>query len=272
MGLPYWMFRETGRYYLCVPSRHEDVVRDQLRQHRREDARWPPRGIEEEDAPEAESSGWPVLAAYAGILAGLYVLQLVLPGMERSGVAVSTLMREQEQWWRAVTALTLHGDVAHLMGNIVAGVCFGLLVNQSFRPGLGWMLVLAAGAAGNAANALFQTEHASLGASTAVFGALGLLVGNAMLYGLRTRGFGAMRRKLLPLVAGVVVLLFLGMGQPGDNTDVMAHIFGFVVGIPLGLAGAWVRRWEWPGAVDGWLAFSVPAVVALCWGFALAAG
>ena len=39
--------------------------------------------------------------------------------------------------WRAVTALTLHGDVVHLVSNLVAGAGFALLVARFFGAGMG---------------------------------------------------------------------------------------------------------------------------------------
>src|SRR2546425_7358425 len=48
------------------------------------------------------------------------------------------------EWWRTVTALTLHADVPHLLGNAVASVVLVGAVSRELGPGLGlWLLVLA---------------------------------------------------------------------------------------------------------------------------------
>src|SRR2546422_4485816 len=58
------------------------------------------------------------------------------------------------EWWRTVTALTLHADVPHLLGNAVASVVLVGAVSRELGPGLGlWLLVLA-GAGGNALTAV----------------------------------------------------------------------------------------------------------------------
>src|SRR3990172_5169843 len=82
----------------------------------------------------------------------------------------------QGEFWRTVTALTLHADVAHALSNAVAVALFLGALSSMLVAGLGGALVLLAGAGGNLANAyLHGSPHAAVGASTAVFGAVGLL-------------------------------------------------------------------------------------------------
>jgi rhomboid protease GluP len=136
-------------------------------------------------------------------------------------------------WWRAVTALTLHADLGHLASNLAAGALFGLLVAQLFGPGLAWLAILLAGALGNGLNALIQSPfHVSVGASTAVFGALGILSGH-MFRSREVPWRGGMRR-WAPLGGGIMMLVFIGVG--GERTDVWAHALGFLAGVGLGVA------------------------------------
>ena len=87
------------------------------------------------------------------------------------------------QWWRAVTALGLHADLGHIASNLVAGSLFGFFLAEILGSGLAWLMILLAGAAGNAINALVQpASHTSIGASTAIFGAVGLLAVLAVRY------------------------------------------------------------------------------------------
>ena len=50
------------------------------------------------------------------------------------------------QWWRAVTALGLHGDLGHIGSNLVAGSLFGFFLAEILGSGLAWLLILLAGA------------------------------------------------------------------------------------------------------------------------------
>ena len=82
----------------------------------------------------------------------------------------------QGELWRTVTALTLHADVAHVLSNAIAVGLFLSAVNSMLGAGIGGALVLLAGAGGNLVNAMLHgSPHVSVGASTAVFGAVGLL-------------------------------------------------------------------------------------------------
>ena len=142
------------------------------------------------------------------------------------GAAQAGVIRDGE-WWRTLTALSLHADLLHLASNLVSGVVFGVLVTQILGSGLAWLAVLLAGAVGNALNALVHApEHTAIGASTGIFGALGILAG----YMRRSRVIpwrGGLRR-WAPLAAGVMLLAFLGFS--GERTDVGAHVAGFAVG------------------------------------------
>jgi len=143
--------------------------------------------------------------------------------------------------WRTVTALTLHADLSHLVANVTAGALLATAVCRIVGGGLGAALIVLAGAAGNGLNALLQgPPHVSIGASTAVLGAVGLLSGLAFVRTRRAaRGRG---RAWLPLAAG---LALLGMLGSDPRTDLGAHLCGFVVGILL-------------GAITGWSMSSVP--------------
>ena len=80
------------------------------------------------------------------------------------------------EWYRCAASLLLHADYVHLVGNLVGIAVFGTAVCSVMGWGIGWAMMLAAGILGNLANACFyQTGHLAIGASTSVFGAVGLL-------------------------------------------------------------------------------------------------
>jgi rhomboid protease GluP len=140
--------------------------------------------------------------------------------------------------YRPFTALFLHADLSHLMGNAVFGLIFGIFVANSFGPFRGWGLILLSGFLGNLINAWlhFADPFRSLGASTAVFGALGLLVGSGLEAAWRVRSYRRGLRAFAPLLAGLMIFTMNGIGQPG--TDTLAHMTGMLCGILLGLPAA----------------------------------
>lgn len=171
------------------------------------------------------------------------------------------------EWWRAVTALFLHADLGHLASNIVFGAFFGLFVSQILGAGLAWASILAAGTFGNIVSALFQSgNHTAIGASTAVFGALGML---AALTWLHQRFSRDGLRRYAPLAAGVMLFAFLGIG--GERTDLGGHLAGFGAGVVIALLlhAASDRIPDHRRAQIGYGLGSV-AVIGLAWMIALA--
>jgi len=167
----------------------------------------------------------------------------------RAGSADAGRIRAGELW-RAVTALTLHADASHLIGNLAGTVVFVSAVARALGPGLASVLVLLAGAAGNIANALLHAgNHRSVGASTAVFGAVGILGGLAAVRRQRTR------RRWVPIAGSLALLAMLGSDV---HADLGAHALGLLLGLVLGLGAG--------------TALSRPPVAALQWSLALAAG
>ena len=160
--------------------------------------------------------------------------------------AASTL---RWQWWRAVTALTLHGGPEHLIGNMVFGAAAGVLCSWLWGPGIAWLSILVAGALANTLEPwLTPLDHRAIGASTAVFAALGLLAGYSWRQRLNVRERWLYR--WAPLIAGVSLLTFLGSGT--EQVDVLGHALGFSAGV----AGGWtyalagmprsrLARWQW---------------------------
>ena len=147
------------------------------------------------------------------------------PWFARGSADAAAILRGE--YWRAVTALTLHADAAHVAGNAVLGGLLLALLARSVGPGMASALMLLSGAAGTlAAAALTRHDFVSIGASTAVFGALGVLAALPR----------HSRRVWMPVVGGLALLAFLGTSK---RADVAGHLCGFVSGV---LAGALVSR------------------------------
>lgn len=206
---------------------------------------WPPR-------PTRERTRHPTSMAVPVVFA-LLALFFVVTGPAAGGsfwfdrgVAVSERVLGAEPW-RAITALTLHADAVHVFGNAISGTVFVSAVQRRIGAGGAVLAVLASGIAGNFANAYYHhlrgLEHGSLGASTAVFGAIGLLAATQLVLG----GSRSKPRTWLdfaaPIVGGFALLGALGAG--GDNpgrTDLGAHLFGLLSGLVIGLGVAYPMR------------------------------
>lgn len=144
--------------------------------------------------------------------------------------------------FRCVTALTLHKDVGHLAANLAGLMLLGTILCRTTGTGVGWLLMLWGGSGGNYLNALIhRSSHLSIGASTAVFSTLGSLSAFSLVRQIRLSGqikrSSRIFKAMLPLGSGLALLAFLGANP---DTDVLAHLFGFSVGLVLGLFWTWM--------------------------------
>jgi membrane associated rhomboid family serine protease len=160
------------------------------------------------------------------------------------------------EFYRTVTSLMLHNGTAHLAGNMVGVALFGTAVCTITGVGIGWLMILTAGAGGNLCNAFFyHSGHLSVGASTAVFGAVGILC-SEQFFKRYARGQGQKIKAWIPLAGGLALLGLLGTGV---RSDLMAHLFGFLVGLVVGFVHAVVTH-KW--SIDRYQFISL--TVALC--------
>lgn len=178
------------------------------------------------------------------------------------------------EWWRALTALTLHWNATHLLGNLAAGALLGISAAQVWGSSRAWLLITCAAVLANFTEGWLDLGHyVSAGASTAVFAALGLIASHAWhSRNQRTRTL----RDWVPLIAGVALLGMFGAGAQdpaapvADTTNVLSHALGFLTGALLGLGVATVRGARWLESIPAWLAaVATPAAVLLAWALAL---
>ncbi len=215
----------------------------------------------ENEAPSPRSTadyGPSLVGVGAGIGILLFAALAGLPApsalLERGSADAGRMLGGE--WWRAATALTLHADVAHAFANAAALAIFLGAVARRLGPALASWLALAGGVVGNVLTALVTHRgHVSIGASTAVFAALGTLSALQV----------PRRRAWLTLAAGVALLGLLGTGA---RADLLAHAFGFAAGATEGLA---FRRRTPPRRSPGQPLLAAAAVVpiALAWWRAL---
>lgn len=236
----------NGLLVLQVAPGRLDAARTAIERYRLENPDTPdPEPASDVDNDESSWAGWvfgiAILATFAATGGGSASPEL----FDRANANASRILAGQ--WWRCVTALGLHSDIPHVLGNALVGMYVVTAVCRQLGSGLGIALILSSGAIGNALNAFaYSSGHQSVGASTAVFGAIGVLAGVAAA---RPRAQQRRGRRWIPLAAGLGLLAMLGTS--GARVDIWAHFFGLLAGCVAGAATghfvgsrpAW--RWQW---------------------------
>lgn len=252
---------QTGRgWAVSVSAADLQRALRELAAYRRENRRW--------RTPVAAAGG----TFHWGVLLWALFLGLVFAMDEPAGRFTAAGRMDSEavragELWRLVTATTLHANVAHLAGNLTTGVV--LLGLAMGRLGFGGALLASVlcGVAGNLLGLLLRPPWLGVGASAAVLGAAGLLAAAAW----RDRRAAGRRRGLAvaALAAGGFLFLLFGVDPRGD---VVAHLGGFLAGLPLGwLLGA-------PGVqrrvtlAEGVGVFGFAVLILGGWAWALRAG
>lgn len=266
VGVEHVVGQRGDAYVLLVPESTAAVAVDHLQRYEQESRPKPP-------FPPLKLYGnaWIGSIAYALIVIGIaYCAGANVGGADwlEAGTLTSAAVRDQE-WWRAITALTLHGDVGHLIGNLAFGIPYGFFASQLLGGGRAWASILVAAALGNLLDSATMGEYQrSIGASTAVFAMLGLVAA----YSWRTATDKVSRwaHRYAPLVAAVALLAFTGAG--GERTDVVAHLAGFLAGVVIGSLQAHVPARHFDRrAVQAGAGLATLAAVAGAWAAAFAA-
>ena len=263
MGIPCRTAIDGTHWTVTVAPRHRQMAVRAISLYLKEN---PPQA--NRISPPAFLGAKSFSALYVGVVLVL-IHAMIVPGFEHQ-VFVGVFGADAAQildggLYRCVTALLFHADWVHLLGNLAALTLFGTVVAILYGWGMGWLLILICGAAGNLMTALwYQQDHLAVGASTAIFGAVGLCA--VLNFHLHVRGAGPSWRSWMPLAGGLALLGFLGTSP---RSDLAAHLFGFLAGLLFGwlsLRFRQLRQWPLQLVASG----AAIGITAACWLWGLA--
>jgi membrane associated rhomboid family serine protease len=259
-GISYRLRSRLDGWALIVAARDADAAREALDAYDRENSADTTRARGRSVAPVRAAAG-------VGVAVGLLLIAFFAvtgPRANRSGWFERGSADAERivagQWWRTVTALTLHADAPHVVSNATATVVLVGAVGYQFGPGVGLWLVLLAGTGGNLLTAVAHgIHHDSVGASTAMFGAIGILAAAQVMP--RERRVVA-RKRWIVVAASLALLAFLGTSA---DADLLAHLFGLLVGGGLGLVAVPTLRWSLRPLTQWGLVIAAAAGVVGAW-------
>lgn len=133
--------------------------------------------------------------------------------------------------WRLFTAMFIHADITHIVGNMLFLLIFGLRAEKLFDLKEYLLVYFLSGLAGGFLTLLSGPNTVSVGASGAIFG----VIGGSTIYASRAIG-----QSILTALLFSFFLLIINSLSPDVN--VFAHLGGLATGLLIGYALAATRK------------------------------
>ena len=226
-GIEATIDRETERGWgLMVTEQDYKRATGILEQYRLENRHWPWR---QKLPANGGLFDWASLG-WVSVVSVFFWIQTHAPLSFRNCGLMDAVAVSHGEWWRLFTAVFLHADLGHYAMNVSIGFFLLGLAMGNFGTGLGLLASYLAGVGGNLATWMIYSEHRSLGASGMVMGCVGLLASQSIFL---RRGTPNKWKYIISGIAGGVMLFAL-LGLSPDS-DVLAHLGGFLSGLILGI-------------------------------------
>lgn len=186
--------------------------------------------------PLKRSYGLPILID----LNMLVYLLMVLAGLGLSSFRLADLIEWGANyrpalhgvgWLRLVASQFIHGGFAHLFNNLIALLAVGTILSNVLGSGAFIACYLIAGLVGGAATMLVHPTQASYGASSAIFGLVGILLVLLVLKDPRITS----NRGWYLLLASVFLGVNVFIENLSNSVEFAGHVGGLVTGLLLGI-------------------------------------
>ncbi|HVF52896.1 MAG TPA: rhomboid family intramembrane serine protease [Actinomycetota bacterium] len=173
----------------------------------------------------------PAVVAIIVVNVVIFIAQLGSAGVTNRFAAFAPAIQNGE-YYRLITAMFLHSPsfILHILFNMYILYAYGQNVEQAFGTLRFIVMYLVAGFMGSVASYAFGScNAASVGASGAIFGVVGILV----IYAYNRRTSAIMSQYLRGIMIFIGINMVISFGLP--NIDYLAHIGGLLAGMALGL-------------------------------------
>jgi membrane associated rhomboid family serine protease len=229
VGISHKVHRPPHKTILLVSAENLHAARFQIQAYVEENANWPP------TPDDSVESFVPFLQPPTLLLIGALALFFSVTGPWSAqspwftqGAGDAQRILQNHEYYRLVTALTLHADTVHLLGNCFFGGFLFHFFCKLTGNGIGMFAMLMTATLGNLVNViLHENHHLFVGFSTAVFAIIGML---ATLN--RHNRISKHYARVIPFMAGAALLAMIG--SSGERTDLGAHLFGLCCGFGTG--------------------------------------
>ena len=154
-------------------------------------------------------------------------------------LAFSTQNLLSARIWTPITALFIHSDPAHLIGNMIFFYIFGNTIENELD--YKWLLIpfFVGGIVSFLLSIpFFETSTLMVGASAAIFTLTAIVM---LLKPLKFSFYFLMPLGLVAVIYFAYNLIAINMGTQG-NISYIGHVIGFLIGLPFGIASN--KNWQ----------------------------
>ena len=144
----------------------------------------------------------------------------------------NTFLVFRGEYYRLISSMFVHASIAHLAGNMLFLLVFGLRAEEMFSLPEYLLVYFLGGLAGNLVSLWLLPSSFSVGASGAIFGMFGAV------------SVFAMRSVNQSIVGALIYGFFLLFISSGQGVNVFAHLGGLVCGLIIGYLLATRRKPE----------------------------
>jgi len=273
-GLDYRLSRDAAGWQLHVPAAKVERAREELEAYEAERSALPASPTPPPAPPISPRAAWTAFW-FAHLFVLFYIWWGPFDASQSAHMAGSAQAGRivAGEWWRTLTALTLHSGLPHLAGNVLFIALIGQAVLDTFGLGPGLLLMLAGGMLGNTVAAFTASPmQIGVGSSTMAFAALGSICAHRTIGAWRASHHNhpaTWSRVWIPLAAGIAMLGFTGSAP---HTDLAAHAFGFAAGASLAFLLGLLGPRRLPRVLDRLLIASAFATPVFGWLIALRSG
>ena len=174
----------------------------------------------------------------------MYIVELSM-GLNKAGsfleVQTSTLLQlganyapyiRQGQVYRLIAPIFLHVNFLHFFGNMLAIFMFVTRIEHSFGLVRTFLIYMLSGIGGNIFSALIDSMDIKAGASTSLYGVIGVIIGYMIINwsGLDIVG-PIMKYQLCCTSVMIIMFIFFFSVLGTANVDAFGHLGGFLTGL-----------------------------------------
>jgi len=168
-----------------------------------------------------------IIAFLLPLLEGVNVMNMSAKYLASIGGLFGPLVILEGEIWRLVSAMFLHGGIEHILMNMLSLFIVGRSLEMFFSKTSYLIIYFISAFVGSLISIYFHPVTVGIGASGAIFGLFGALIGFVLVHRKRMQDDFMEFMKSF----GLLLLLNLGIGLLFPSVDLSAHIGGLVAGI-----------------------------------------